>query len=270
MKNTIIAIVVIALVFIGAGVGGYFYFQSQIETLETKNAELQTGLTTVQSQSAAQTQELQTISEAQKSEMENVATYKALSEMVMALSGKEEPSSQTQSGATDEATASGSIDLTSSGATSTGTGEVIDSLAELSTLTPITETLDNSLALFYSPELHIEGPISADSFAAYEKKLKVALTLENNKNKITGYPVELSDGEWTVVTSVKDVFTDIPVKIELSATGSLVPAAPQTRTAKSQEINLALTKWSNGVIVEQYDFEYPGAVSASKLLEYIK
>jgi uncharacterized membrane protein len=270
MKNMIIAAVVVALVFIGAGAGGYFYFQSQITTLETQNAELQSGLSTVQTQSATQTQELQAIELEKKVELENLATFRALTSMIQSLSTETVETATTQTGATVDTSASGSLDTTATGSTDSGTGELIDSLADLSNTTEKTENQDNSLALFYSPELHIEGPISADGFAAYEKKLRVAMNSENDKNQILGFPVELSDGEWTVVTTLKDVYINIPVKIELSASGAIVPAAPQSRTAKTQQINLALTKWSDGVIVEQYDFDYSGAISASKLLEYVK
>ncbi len=260
---------VVALVFIGAWVGGYFYFQSELAKLESDKSELQTQLTVAQAQSAEQTKNLQAITDAETIEKENVATFKSLREIMKSLNVPAAKISATNSGTL--ISASGATTPTSTGSLSwTGEWDTASGSLVQTWETPIDQVKQSDLAMFYTPDATIEGPISGDSFAAYEKKLAVALKLENDKNEIVGYPVEISQGEWTAVVTLKDVYTEIPVKIELSATGSLIPSAGPARTAKTQEMYMTLARWQEGVITEEYVFEYPSAISQSKLPAYIK
>lgn len=78
----------------------------------------------------------------------------------------------------------------------------------------------------------------------------------------------MSQGDWTFVVAL----TETPAinQLQLSATGTTAPNATQKAQAPTQELLPILVRWSEGKIVEQYNFDYTGIVKSSKLPSYVK
>lgn len=264
MKQIIVGIVVLVVV-LGAGWLGYMYFQGELDTLATEKQALEAQLLASDTNILELKKAQDDAAAQQTQELGNIATFVALDDLVMKLRETKVPlNTSTSTGST---TGTGETDTTSP---AVGTGTITEAPQDEAEMSNEQIMDEATLDIFYSPAVRVEGPIVAPSYATYKIALQKQLAEEDKQNEVIWYPIELSQGEWTAVVSLKDVYTDLPMKLEVSATGSVVPSALPARKIKTQKMYMTLAKWEDGVISEQYTFDYAADVAKSKLLQYVK
>lgn len=250
MKTIIISVVV--FLFVAIGFGGYAYWmQGRLTDMSNQKTAVEAQLTTAQAELQVNVAELTTANQTiadQKAitdgELFNVETLTKL------LSGLELSDIQTKvASSTGSTTASGTL---------TASGAALPEITESGALSRLDQ--------LYSPLVHVES-VGAPVTSLAKYKLQLQKTFSPT-TRILGYPVEMSQGEWTFIVAL----TQTPAKnqVQLTSTGTTAPVAKELANAPTQELVPMLVKWSEGKIIEQYTFDYPGITKSSKLLQNVK